>query len=197
VLAHDDRDVLSARYGEAAMRWLIASVVLILVGCGGAGTPALPRTSAAAVPDVAASPTPTPYHEPAGQSAAATAYSAAEQAYLTTFRSLGRTKPPGITIDAKKSYYAAAAKIEGAYVTALLDVKRIVGPDRSTVSGRLVADDIQSLIDIHDAIQGLYMTWADPRHASDILAEDHAISTALDAEGLASMQVRSDLGLQR
>ena len=179
------------------MRWLIASVVLVFVGCGGAQTPATATTLAPAVPSAAASPTPTPSPVSADDPAFVAAYSAAETRYLATFRALGATRAPGTSRDARKTYYAAAARVEGTYITALSQVKTILGPDRRTASGRLVAADVQALIDIHQGIQGLYIEWADPRHQSDILAEDHAISVALDTEGQASMQVRSDLGLQQ
>lgn len=179
------------------MRWLIASVVLVLVGCGGVPTPSTLESAAAAVPSVAESPTPTPSPETAGERAAVAAFSAAETTYLTTFRALGATRPPGSGIDARKAYYAAAARIEDSYITALSQAQTILGPDRRTASGRLVAADVQALIDIHEGIRLLYVEWADPRHQPDILAEDHAISVALDTEGQASMQVRSDLGLQR
>ncbi len=179
------------------MRWLIASVVLVFVGCGGAQTPATATTLAPTVPSVAASATPTPSPASADDRSVVDVYSAAETTYLTTFRALGATRPPGTSSDARKTYYAAAAGIEGTYITALSQVKAILGPDRRTASGRLVAADVQALIDIHQGIQGLYVEWADPRHQADILAEDHAIAVALDTEGQASMQVRSDLGLQR
>ncbi len=179
------------------MRWLIASLVLVLVGCGGAQAPASQGTIPATAPSVAASPTPTPSPETADDRAAVAAYQAAETTYLTTFRALGATRPPGTGSDTRKTYYAAAAGIEDSYITALSQVKTILGSDRRTASGRLVAADVQALIDIHAGIRGLYLEWADPRHEADILAEDHAIAVALDAEGQASMQVRSDLGLQR
>ncbi len=178
------------------MRWLIASVVVILVGCGGAQAPATPA-AVVATPSSAASLTPTSSPETAGDRAAVAAFSAAETTYLTTFRALGATRPPGAGVDARKTYYAAAAGIEDPFITALSQVKTMLGPDRLTASGRLVAADVQTLIDIHEGIRRLYIEWADPRHLSDILAEDHAIALALDAEGQASMQVRSDLGLQR
>ena len=59
-------------------------------------------------------------------------------------------------------------------------MKAIVGPGRFTVSDRPVAEDIQALIDVHLAIQDLYLEWADPRHPEDILAEDEAIMAALE-----------------
>jgi len=182
------------------MRWMIASVMLILVGCGGAQAPATPATSSTVpvtVPSEATSPAPTPSSATADDRAAVAAYSAAETTYLTTFRALGATRPPGTGIDARKTYYAAAAGIEDSYITALSQAKTILGPDRRTASGRLVAADVQALIDIHEGIRRLYIEWADPLHQPDILAEDHTIAVALDAEGQASMQVRSDLGLQR
>ncbi len=179
------------------MRWLIASTIALLVGCGGVPAPVPQGTTAAAVTSVATSPTPTPSPETADDRAVVAAYGAAETTYLTTFRTLGATRPPSTGIDARKAYYAAAARIEDSYITALSGVKAILGPDRRTASGRLVAADVQALIDIHEGIRRLYIEWADPRHQSDILAEDEAISAALDTEGQASMQVRSDLGLQQ
>jgi hypothetical protein len=112
------------------VRILLAAIALIVVGCGATTTPSGPLAAVvqpspsdgplASVLPSSASPLPSPSpHPDAVRKAAATTYAAAAAKYNNDTKALAKKCKTYPTLKVAKSCYARAAKIEGAFVSAI------------------------------------------------------------------------------